>query len=526
MKRDYSDVIMFYRFTQDFSLLYQTLLVLDNKKFLHCCTPLLNSNLTGILTIDRQTHKIEERVFGADGYLIHTSILPVQLQQETINQNTNSHPLGITAFGEIQPSLNEIELYDPIMRLCDDYFVPIHINIVTEKEWIVLACSCPLFECFSQAVRLLPLIMLNHASSDMVSFYEYAKSLKIALPNHLAKLDIFIPSALRFLVHTNNLNFLFDDLEYLVHNSEEEQLISAFFKIYYEECCRSFKTHISKDKTILTTEFLERSEVTFEGIYKIFEYVHVDESLLKSVECNLFAIRYFLPFNKVDLIAPFKLLPIIPTIAELISAFDAGEYQYFVHTFTFTSDIQNTLVNDVFTVAFKYYASNPPVQPSPQFHSLASLVDDINVFMEYVKCLIGTNQFKRALLVICDFYVRHQAANIVFWETVETFFKMVIDMFKIDLIMQDIYNTEWEQHFMSYVFKSENMNNIEALFKFYIRIRDVFSSTEIFQNFVNSCAMNDQSRIKELLTDDEKFKVFTRLRSPLLLEQAVKIQFA
>ncbi|KAL7711584.1 hypothetical protein QTN25_010740 [Entamoeba marina] len=154
-----------------FSLLYQKLfLVLDNKKFLHCCTPLLNSNLTGILTIDRQTHKIEERVFRADGYLIHTSILLYNYNKETINQNTNSHPLGITAFGEIQPSLNEIELYDPIMRLCDDYFVPIHINIVTEKEWIVLACSCPLFECFSKAVRLLPLIMLNHASSDMVSF--------------------------------------------------------------------------------------------------------------------------------------------------------------------------------------------------------------------------------------------------------------------------------------------------------------------------------------------------------------------
>ncbi|KAL7711583.1 hypothetical protein QTN25_010739 [Entamoeba marina] len=114
--------------------------------------------------------------------------------------------------------------------------------------------------------------------------------------------------------------------------------------------------------------------------------------LLKSVECNLFAIRYFLPFKVLLMklfsqkITPsFQLylhylflihglkdkLPIIPTIAELISAFDAGEYQYFVHIFTFTSDIQNTLVNDVFTVAFKYYASNPPVQPSPQFHSLS-----------------------------------------------------------------------------------------------------------------------------------------------------------
>ena len=256
--------------------------VLNDTKYLAANVHHGNHSIMSMLFFGKENKTVYQALFEIDGRKISID----QLKDIELQQPIHKY--------QQQTIVNEYKCYEEYIENVYDCYLPSYISLIDKNGWSEIICSSVVFEEFIQAIRLLPTLILRRYQPEYLEFYNKTIAKGFGLPQY-AETNKFIVDSLKFLMLTNNISLLIEDMDGDYQDVRPLQIIEEYFRSSYEIIVKEFTTKVySKQK--INSLFMKEVEEQLEIIKAIFTKVNVDYQLIEQVEQNLYAIRYFTPF--------------------------------------------------------------------------------------------------------------------------------------------------------------------------------------------------------------------------------------
>ncbi|KAL7721891.1 Uncharacterized protein QTN25_000680 [Entamoeba marina] len=599
---DRTTTVLFYSFDKNIGLKYLNLHVLDNKQYLYSAHPSELNNTTMILTYDITPNSIEMWTYDAKGYLISNTNYNIEMSKplcvvdkskvlyETssiyeqslpkcpkffipfeINVVTDKEWFGLCCSNELAEIFEQsIRLLPPIVLNNSNKAMISFYNNAISRGFNFPEINCEQKELIKDAFNFLIEIGHHDLILEELNEIEQGSDLEI-IALEFFKIyydDLSYSFTNRATLHTHTINtrvleriesaFIVCKKAFILLNAEQhihDRIKQNIYALRYFRSIGEFIEQLSHPAVMNVNGTLvnpilglinDGSSYPFPlGLLIVHLFTHPIYPVFQIYLHYLFIIHGLSDY--INFIPTFNNIPQIDVVPQLLVAFDSQQYDYFFKSLKENKELNEAFVTDVLPTVFNYYSNTFVSKPLNEINKLEKLVNNIELLDHFVKYLVASEQFAKAIDVICDYHLQQKSPNTVFWDFIQKLFGDVILQGKIDLFLKTTYNTQWEHHFMVFVVETQNFDPILSLLKHYCRVGDIYSATLVFvmamsvfpkttengavlitnfQSFVNGRSDSDQKHILDLMNDKKQLTLFFNTDLPLTLKQASNLRLS